>query len=168
MHTGRNTQCAHSVLVWMRTHTHTRTRAHTMEAYTVYTNTDEDKYSAADCGVQQAQYDEMDTADQLQQKLNKTVRHPFSILPVTFPFLLHETLPPSSTSPDSTIIIHSPSSALHLSSLLLQYSYSSFLFPSFPLLSLPPPSHSGFGPKTHTQTDSRTERRPRSDPRSEL
>lgn len=36
------------------------------------------------------------------------------------PFLLHDTLPPSSTSSDSIIIIHSPSSTLHLSSVLLQ------------------------------------------------
>lgn len=136
-----------------------------MAAYTVYTNTDEDKFPAADCGVQQAQYDEMDMADQLQQKLNKSVRGPFSILRVTFPFLSHDTLQLSSTSPDSSIIIHSPSSVLHLSSLSssrpIHLSY-------FHRSSQPSTLPSGFGLKTHNQTDSRIERLPRSDPRSEL
>lgn len=138
----------YTLLVCVNTHTKT------MEGYT-----DEDTFSAVGCGTQPAQYDEMDTADQPQQKLNNIVFRPFSNLTVSFPFLLHGTLPAGSTSTDSTIIIHSPSSALHLRALLEQWPSSSFLFllPSPPLLfsSLRyPPLPSALRLKTHTQTDS--------------
>lgn len=96
---------------------------------------------------------------------------PFSNLPVCillllFFFFLHDTLQTISTSPDSTIIIHSPSSALHLGS-------RSILFISLPVfhrshISSVPLPPSGSWLKTHTQTDSGTERQPRSDLRSEL
>lgn len=65
------------------------------------------------------------------------------------PFLLHDTLPPGSTSPDFIIIIHSPSSTLHLSSLLLQSSSSSFLFPPLSSASQTSAPPSGVRLKTH-------------------
>lgn len=95
---------------------------------------------------------------------------PFSNLPACIPFFFvsDDTLQTISTSPDSTIIIHSPSSTLHLSSVLLQHSLHLFYFPSLTHAHAHPPPPSGSWLKTHTQTDSGTERQPGSDLRSEL
>lgn len=60
--------------------------------------------------------------------------------PSLFCFFFTRRLQASSTSPDSTIIIHSPSSALHLSFLLLQTSLHRSYFLCSPLSSVSLPS----------------------------
>lgn len=103
--------------------------------------TDGDRFSAAERGTCRAQYDEMGMADQPQQKLNNTVRRPFPISQSAFLFsffFLHDTLQTISTSPDSTIIIHSPSSALHLGSRSILF-ISPTYFPLLTYFLRPPP-----------------------------
>lgn len=65
-------------------------------------------------------------------------RNSITLCVALFHFLLQDTLPPSSTSSHSTIIIYSPCSTLHLSSPLLHQSSSSSLFPLFSSASRPP------------------------------
>lgn len=145
------------------------THTHAMEANPVYTNTDGDTFSATDCGMQHPQYDEMDMADQPQKKLNNTVRHPFPISQSVLLFFFLTQRPPTQLHLPWFNHYH-PFSFLCSSSQLsspAEFS-SSFLFSlrsSF--LSLPPLPF-GFRLKTHTQTDSGTERQPGSDLGSEL
>lgn len=126
-------------------------------------NTDGDKFSAADQGTRAAQYDEMDMADQPQQKLNNTLYVTLSNLPVCIPFSL--------TPPNHLLLpwLHHyhPFSFLRSSSQLSAPAAfsSSFLF--F-IAHIFPPSPSGSWLKTHTQTDSGTERQPGSDLHTEL
>lgn len=65
-----------------------------------HTHTDEDKFSAADCGMQPVQYDEMDMADQPQQKLNNIVRRPF---PISQSLSLFSYMAPSHPAPPPLI-----------------------------------------------------------------
>lgn len=119
------------------------TQTHTVEACAVYTHTDEDKFSAADCGVLQAQYDEMDMADQPQQKLNNIVRRPF---PISQSLSLFSYMTPSHPAPPPLI---PPLSSILLPPLFISAlcscssPSSSFLFlltpPSPPLSSASPP-----------------------------
>ena len=129
----------------------------------MHTNTDEDTFSAAHCGMQRAQYDEMDMADQPQQKLNNNVRRPFPISQSLSLFSYMTPSPPSPAPPPPTpplsSILLPPLfiSALRSYSGALHLSYSSPLSPRFSsrsLHALP----SGFPDfKTHPQTDSGTE-----------
>lgn len=156
----------HMYICELSAHT-TDTQTHTMEAYTVYTNTDGDKFSAADCGMQQAQYDEMDMADQPQQKLNNTIRRPF---PISQSVFLFSYMTPSNQAPPPLI---PPLSSILLPPLFISALCSCrilFIFLIFTTLLFPqsPSLPFGFRLKTHTQTDSGTERQPGSDLGSEL
>lgn len=82
---------------------------------------DEDRFSAADCGVQPTRYDKMDMADQLQQKFNNIVCWPFPISYSLSRFshkLPPHPAPPPSFPPSSSILLlqllRSHKSPLHL------------------------------------------------------
>lgn len=146
IHTG-------SLLVWMDTHTNRHRGSNTG-----CTQTDLDKFSAVDCGMQPAQYDEMDMADQPQQKLNNIVRRPFlisqslslfSYMTVSHPAPL-PLIPPSSSILLPPLFI----SALCFHSTTLQLSYPTTPKPTPSIHHSTQPSTlpSSFQPKIHTQT----------------
>lgn len=164
MHFSKHTDMQRYICICVRLEHTLTTQAHACTwKHTVYTNTDGDKSSAADWSMQRARYDEMDMADQLQKKLNNTP--PFSNLPVCFAFFSYTK--PSNPAPPPLI---QPLSSILLPLLFISAFFSCrilFIVLIFPALSLPPLPF-GFRLKTHTQTDSGTERQPGSDLGSEL
>lgn len=120
-----------TLIVWMDTHTNRHRGSHT-----ACTHTDEDEFSAVDGGVQPAQYDEMDMADQPQQKLNNIVRRPFPISPSLSLFsymTVSHPAPPPLIPPSSSILLP----PLFISALC---SYSSTLHLSYPTSPMPAPT----------------------------
>lgn len=146
-----------------------------MDAYSMNTLTDENKSSAADWGMQPAQYDEMDMADQLQQKLNNALPPEFQS-PSLFSFSL--TRRPPTQLHLFTLYHHHPFFFLpsKLSApIVVHFIFLMSLNSLSPFFPLPPPAprfptlRSAFLLKTDwTQTDSGAERHHRSDPCYEL
>lgn len=86
-----------------KVHMYARARAHAVEERGVCKQT----LMGSDL-LQQARYDEMDTADQLQQKLHNAARRPLPVSPSVFPFsnmTSFNPAPPPLTPPLSSILL---------------------------------------------------------------
>lgn len=124
-------------------HVHVGTREHTNaclgNVHCVLTNTDGDEFSAADRGTRGAPYDEMDMADQPQQKLNNALYVTLFQSPSLHSFFSYTSKPspPPPTPPLSSILLPSLFiSALSSCSILfiLPIFHRSHIFPLPPLV----------------------------------